>query len=83
MGRMQAQEMAGMSLDLDTMLGWHLQHNHYPPVHVVFIPTCKEAIERANMEEWEHEIKMPNDITKTVADIVSNLHLEEFLSSQD
>lgn len=45
MGHMHATEYAsGEHCDLNTGLYLHLQSNHYPPVPVAFIPTCKEAI---------------------------------------
>ena len=37
MGRLQAEEMKTL-LDLDSALHWHLQYNHYPPIHTSFIP---------------------------------------------
>jgi len=83
MGRMQADAMAELGIDLDISLEWHLQANHYPPIHRVFIPVAKEAIERANQDQLDEVIAMPNGITKTVGEIVQELHLDSFLDHQD
>lgn len=61
-------------------LNHHLQYNHYPPIDLAFIPVAKQAIEKANQEDWDYIIQMPNGIKKTVAEIIEGLHLGEFLS---
>jgi len=82
MGSMLAQEMRD-TLELDQLLHWHLQYNHYPPIHTIFIGTAKEAINLANQREWETTITLPNDRILTVADIVDQLHLETFLDIEE
>lgn len=88
MGRTQAQEMAGM-MDLDALLQWHLQHNHYPPVPLSMIPVCKAAIEAANMEEWDKEVDLPEGATyqgRTTAparEIIDAHHLLDFLEDDE
>jgi len=67
------------SINLDTALLYHLQSNHYPPIHKIFIETAKKAIEFGNKENWDKEIKLPNGVTKTVGDIINELHLVPFL----
>ena len=83
MGRTQAQGIASSDLDLGVKLEWHLRHNHYPPVHLSFIPVAKEAIEHANDEDWDHTIDMPNGLTRTVAHIIEGLHLGDFLEREE
>lgn len=83
MGALQAREMAESGLSLRTALDWHLTSNHYPPVHRVFIDTAIEAIEHANEDDWDHVIEMPNGISKSVADIVTGLHLGAFIDSDE
>ena len=78
MGRSSAEEMMSM-LKQDQALRCHLQYNHYPPVHEVFIPVAKEAIDRGNQEDWDHVIEMPNGRKLAVAQIIEELHLEFFL----
>lgn len=79
MGNMQLIGMKAMVNDIDFLLDWHLKYNHYPAVHSSFIPVAKEAIERASDEDWDYEIKMPNDKILSVAKIIEGLHLDEFL----
>lgn len=67
---------------LETALAIHLQSNHYPPVHPIFIPTCVEAINLASCDDWHVEIEMPNGITKTVGEIVEGLHLSAFIPDE-
>lgn len=81
MGRLQAEEMVSI-LQQDQALRWHLQSNHYPPINEVFIPVAKEAIEKGNQEDWDYVIKMPNGVSKTVAQIIEGLHLESFLDEE-
>lgn len=79
MGRLQAYEMRRFGGCNEDTLRWHLQHNHYPPVHLDFLPPVKEAIERANADDWESEITLPNGRILTVHQIVTGLHLDAFL----
>jgi hypothetical protein len=82
MGFIQAQEMKEM-LDLNQLLHWHLQHNHFPPIHSIFVETAKEAIDLANQGEWEQRITLPNGRVLTVAEIIQQLHLEPFLDCEE
>lgn len=85
MGRMQAEEMKGLT-DLDTALSWHLQSNHYPPVPLSMLPICKEAIKRANEGDWVTSIKLPEGCSYRGSDkapvsaIVEQHHLNSFLN---
>lgn len=88
MGRLQAEEMAGLT-DLDTALDWHLQHNHYPPVPLTMKPVCTAAIEAGNEEDWDREIELPEgcsfqgNSTAPAHEIISGHHLESFLDQDD
>lgn len=82
MGNQTAIALADSVGDLTTLKGAlaiHLQSNHYPPVHPIFIDTCVEAINYASCDDWHIEIEMPNGIVKTVAEIVEGLHLDAFI----
>ena len=68
--------------NLDTVLEWHLSANHYPPVHPVFLPIAKRAIDLAKSGNFKEEILMPNGITKNVRGIIEGLHLEAFLEQR-
>ena len=84
MGSMQAMSLAeGIEegwASLRQALAVHLQSNHYPPVHPVFIPVAQKAIEHAEQEDWGHIISMPNGVDKSVASIVEELHLDAFIA---
>ena len=82
MGRLQAEEMNELC-SLEQALTWHLQSNHYPPVHLVFLPTAKKAIEKANAGEWDDVITLPNERQLTVSSIVQQLHLDSFLVQEE
>lgn len=60
MGSIQAQEMAEM-LDSRTSMAWHLTSNHYPPVPVVMVDACLEAIAAGLDEDWDRLIDLPID----------------------
>ena len=78
MGRLQAEEMVAR-LSQEQALRWHLQYNHYPPIDEVFIPIAEQAIELANVGDWEVELELPNGLEKAVSFIVEGMHLESFL----
>ena len=69
--------------DQETMLRHHLQYNYYPPIHPSFIPMAQEAINKANAEDWDSMIAMPNGMKRTVAEIVELMHLEWFLENKE
>lgn len=60
MGALQAAEMAEM-MTIEDGLAWHLRSNHYPPVPLVMIQPCVEAIEAALEDNWDKEIQLPFD----------------------
>jgi hypothetical protein len=71
--------------DQDQALEWHLTANHYPPIHVCFVPTAKLAIERAviaateDSAVWDEVITMPNGRTMRVREIVGGMDLWPFI----
>jgi len=60
MGSLQAAEMAEL-MTIEDGLAWHLRSNHYPPVPLVMIQPCLEAIEAALAVDWHKQIKLPFD----------------------
>ena len=81
MGTIQALEMKEV-LELDQLLHWHLQYNHFLPIHPIFIETAKKAIDLANHNDWDTQVTLPNGRILTVAEIVEQLHLESFLDNE-
>jgi len=88
MGRLQAQEMIEHG-GIEVALKWHLQSNHYPPVPLSMVPICQEAIEHANVGDWDTEINLPKGISfrgekfATVSAIVRQHHLDSFLEDSN
>jgi hypothetical protein len=60
MGSLQAAEMAEL-MTIEDGLAWHLRSNHYPPVPLVMIQPCVEAIDAALEGDWDKEIDLPFD----------------------
>ena len=89
MGYMQAMEMAGAvangETNLNVALHYHLRANHYPPLPVSLIPTCKEVIEKANDNDYYAEVELPEGIlfrgrtTAPVHECIRAWHLEAFI----
>jgi len=44
---------------------------------------AQEAINKANAEDWDSMIAMPNGMKRTVAEIVELMHLEWFLENEE
>lgn len=96
MGRMHAEEYAeagrnGM-FPMETILAWHLQANHYPPVSTQWIPVCVEAISLANDGLWDDVIPLKENYgfytgtgreTITVAEVVEGLHLDSWIEYEE
>lgn len=88
MGHMQAQEMAALA-DLDTALVWHLRSNHFPPVPLSMLDTCKRAIELANEGEYDLLMSLPDGVTyrgqmqAPVWAIVEQHHLDAFIDMEE
>ncbi len=79
MGRVQVEEMLALTSQ-DQALEWHLQYNHYPPVHPIFFESAKEAIRLANQEDYDTVIILPNEKRLTVSAIIEGLHLDSFIA---
>ena len=62
MGHAQALEMATSGADIDIVLGWHLQSNHYPPVPLSMVAPCKAAIDAYWDDDSDREIDLPEPV---------------------
>jgi hypothetical protein len=88
-GRMTAMGFAESveegQLSLEAALGYHLQHNHYPPVPTSMIPVCVQAIELAAEDNYDALVTLPEGVTwrgdeeAPVWAIVEGHHLEDFI----
>lgn len=65
MGRQTALDIANTDLSLDRKVAWHLQGNHYPPIPLVMVEPCVEAIELARLGYYDTEVKLPHGESKT------------------
>ena len=92
MGNLHSMESAEMvsngQMDIDTALTYQLQSNHYPPVSIDFIPSCKKAIQlvqqgidEENPKLYDTIVKLPNGKSLSASKIVEGLHLEFFLNN--
>jgi hypothetical protein len=84
MGRLSTEAMLEQ-VDADTALRWHLQHNHYPPVPLAMLETCKTAIRLAREGTSKARVQLPAGITwrgnheAPVWAIIEDHHLEPFM----
>jgi hypothetical protein len=59
MGKLTELMIANTDLSLDRKIAWHLQGNHYPPIPLVMVETCVEAIQLARLGYYTAEVKLP------------------------
>lgn len=94
MGSNMAYDLAlgdlGISLDIETQIGIHLQSNHYPPVPAIMVQPCIEAIDAVNDAGlWDLDIPLPEGVlwkgltTAPAHAIISNHHLEAWLIERE
>jgi hypothetical protein len=85
MGRVALDGMLEFARDLDTVLVWHLQSNHYPPVPLSMIPACKAAIVAMQADSPNKSIPLPRGVSwrgkrfAPACEIVSAHHLDGFI----
>ena len=87
MGDLQAEEWAELSrehgIPLNSAVAAHMSSNLYPPVDSSFVPVALEAIEHADAEDWTRQIELPNGVVLSVGEIISQLHLQAFVNSDE
>ena len=94
MGKLTELMIANTDLSLDRKVAWHLQGNHYPPIPLVMVEVCVEAIGLARLGYYTAEVKLPlgeskdgvpfqitwhGQDTAPVAAIVEAHHLDGFI----
>ena len=60
MGRMFAESM--LDLDIEMAIFYHLQANHYPPVPLIMVDPCIDAIDAYWEESVERKIDLPKGV---------------------
>ncbi len=74
---------------MEDAIGYHLQGNHYPPVPLIMVAPCIEAIDAYYEEDFNKEIEMPEGVSykgKTTAPawaIIEQHHLNAWLPEGD
>lgn len=70
--------------NLDVVLTWHLQHNHYPALPTVLVSVARAAIEACQDEDYERLIPLPTGLgfvpEAPAWEIAETLHLDAFIS---
>lgn len=89
MGRSSLEGMMEMG-DLDTVLSWHLQSNHYPPHPPIMIPVAKAAIDAANDIDYDRLIDLPEGVnyrdgrsSVEAWRIIESFHLDSFIEQDE
>jgi hypothetical protein len=88
MGSNFANDLAGMeALTLDQAVGIHLQSNHYPPVPLIMVEPCVEAIYAVNDWRSDESINLPEGVlykgetTAPAWAIVEQHHLDAWVQN--
>jgi hypothetical protein len=85
MGRMFVDSMEEMDIAWKDQVAMHLQYNCYPPVPLIMLDTCIEAIAQCVLGDHHVEIDLPEGVsyrgltTAPAHAIVSNHRLEAFI----
>lgn len=62
MGSNLAYDLASTNLSMETAIGYHLQGNHYPPVPLIMVQPCLDAIDAYWDEDLNRMIAMPEGV---------------------
>lgn len=62
MGSNLAYDLASTDLSMETAIGYHLQGNHYPPVPLIMVQPCVDAIDAYWDEDLNRMIAMPEGV---------------------
>jgi hypothetical protein len=63
MGNNFAQDLAeNIDISLEQAIGYHLQGNHYPPVPLIMVKPCIEALDAAREMDAMRYIAMPEGV---------------------
>ena len=90
MGNLQAREMAELGADnIEQVLAWHLQSNHFPPIPTTMVEPCLKAIDAYWEDDLDKLIPLPEGVGYrglTVAParaIIINNHLDHWCADTD
>ena len=80
MGYLSAVEMR-QYLSEEQAVVWHLRHNHYPPISLVFLPAIREALAAARRGDFRRKVNLPTGKIVTVSTVIEEAHLGAFLDT--
>ena len=90
MGSNFANDLANMeALTLDEAVAIHLQGNHYPPVPLIMVEPCVQAIYAVNDWRSDESIELPKGVlykgetTAPAWAIVEQHHLDAWVQNDD
>lgn len=89
MGRAFVEGMAGLELGLSEMVGMHLRSNLYPPVPLIMVDACCDAIDAYNELDYSRSIDLPDGVSwkglshAPAHAIIENHRLEAFLDNDE
>ena len=66
-----------------TLLQAHLESALFPSVCLDFLNVANEAIDLAQVDEWDTVLTLPNNKQLPVWKIIEGLHLEDFLEGEN
>ncbi len=70
-------------LKLEKAISFHLEYNHFPPISPTFAKSAKEAIQNAQLDNYDKEVQMPNGRNLETSTIIDALHLHSFVEYYD
>ena len=82
MGYISACEIRQYLSENDALI-WHLRHNHFPSINLIFLPAIREALSATRNGESARRIMLPTGKVLTVAQIVEEVHLHAFLDCEE
>lgn len=63
MGNNTAMDLAtNLDISLEQAIGYHLQGNHYPPVPLIMVQPCIDAIDAYHDNDAMRQISMPDGV---------------------
>jgi hypothetical protein len=63
MGLQTAISIQGLDLSIEDKIGIHLRTNLYPPVPLIMVTACVEAIEACQLDESDTIIDLPEGVS--------------------
>jgi hypothetical protein len=78
-----------LPIERSLSLRHHLEHNHFPSVHPMFVPVAEAAIDIAaeavedDLGMLDDELLLPNGVRLPVRQVMDELHLWAYITQAD